>query len=274
MVSSLNERSVKAVSWGITFLGFDILRLRRKVVLQNLRIAFKDQPIQKLEKIGRRSIYNFVLTFMELLRSKRHDISQDIEIHGEEHLKAALEKNQGAYCLCFHMGNWEAMCSIMSRKITPSHVIVKKVGGDGTNKFVEELRTHNNFNWIRRRKGKKGDGVRQIKSVLGKNEVVGFVIDQARPGEPKLSFFGKPAKTNTSFAAIWQKAPAPIIPAFIRRKSLGKHEFQILPEITMQETDDPKKDIIDNSLMFNSIVEKIVSQYPEHYFWMHNRWKD
>ena len=41
MVSSLNERSVKAVSWGITFLGFDILRLRRKVVLQNLRIAFK-----------------------------------------------------------------------------------------------------------------------------------------------------------------------------------------------------------------------------------------
>ena len=273
-LSLLSQRGVERFAYGLSVFCFDIIRIRRQVTVSNLQIAFKDSLSQKdIVKLGRRSFYHFTLTFLELFRSQKHNISSDIEIKGGEHLEKALAKGQGVYSLCFHMGNWEAMCSKMSRTYVDSHVIVKKVGSDKVNRFVEELRTHNDFHWIRRRKGRKGDALLQMRRILANKEIIGFAIDQARPGEPRLPFFGKPAKTNTSFAAIWFRHPAPIIPGFIRRVSAGKHILEFLPEFEMIDTGDKEADIIANSIAFNKMVESVVRQYPEQYFWMHNRWK-
>ncbi|MCX6131608.1 MAG: lysophospholipid acyltransferase family protein, partial [Proteobacteria bacterium] len=112
-----------------------------------------------------------------------------------------------------------------------------------------------------------------IREVLARGEIVGFIIDQARPGEPRLPFFSKPAKTNTSLAAIWCRARAPIVPVFIHRQSFGHHIIECQPELVLQETASSADDIIHNSLIFNRVVETAVRRYPEHYFWFHNRWK-
>ena len=102
------------------------------------------------------------------------------------------------------MGNWEAMGAAWAL-VTPAHVLVKKVGSSSVDRFVSELRDRNGFLTVKRKK--KGDGFSAIRDVLARGEIVGFVMDQARPGEPKLPFFGRPAKTNTSFAAIWRQDP-------------------------------------------------------------------
>lgn len=272
--SQLSQRGVQLVGWLITTLSFDVLRLRRRVVLANLGIAFGEEiPPNELVKIGRRSIYHFVLTFLELFRSKKHNISQDVKILGRHHLDGALKEGQGVYCLCFHLGNWEAMCSAMTRQVTPSHVVVKKVGGDHLNRFVDEMRTHNEFHWVRKNKGEKGTAYPKIVEILDRNEIVGFAFDQARPGEPRLPFFGRGAKTNTSLAAIWRKRPAPIVPGFIRRVKPGSHILEFLPPLDMKITEDPTQDVLDHSKQFNQVVESVVRQYPDQYFWMHNRWK-
>jgi KDO2-lipid IV(A) lauroyltransferase len=169
------------------------------------------------------------------------------------------------------MGNWEAMGAACTRRYGPSYVLVKKVGSPNVDRFVSELREKQGFLSIKRRK--KGDGYQGIKDALSRNEIIGFVMDQARPGEPKLPFFGKPAKTNTSFAAIWRRNPVPIIPAYINRTGVSKHVLRFFPEIHPVITDDTEKDIIEHSLMFNQVVETHVRTSPEHYFWMHNRWK-
>ena len=72
---------------------------------------------------------------------------------------------------------------------------------------------------------------------------------------------------------ICQKRPAPIVPAYFYRRAFSCHTLVVQPELTMQVTADSKEDIRQNSLLFNSEVEKIVRQKPEHYFWFHNRWK-
>ncbi|WP_176736856.1 lysophospholipid acyltransferase family protein [Oligoflexus tunisiensis] len=269
----LSPKSLERLAATLTFIVFDLLRLRRQLMLQNLERAFgTTRTVAEKETIARAAVFNFVQTLLETLSSPAYPLAQNIELRGSEHLYAALAKGQGVYVLCFHMGNWEAMAAKVSQEFVPVYAVMKPIGSAGMNRFVEELRTRNGLNWIKR--DKKGDGFRGIREVLQRKDIVGFIIDQARPGEPRLPFFGHPAKTNTSFAAIWRRMPAPIVPVHIHRVSFGRHVVTCEPELTMvHQRGNVSGDILQNSQMFSEVVENIVRQYPEHYFWFHNRWK-
>lgn len=97
-------------------------------------------------------------------------------------------------------------------------------------------------------------------------------MDQSRPGEPRLPFFGKPAKTNTGLATIWRRTQAPILPAFIRRVDVNRHVVTILPPVCMSFKSD-SEDMTVASAHFNEKMESMIRQAPEQYFWLHNRWK-
>lgn len=271
LLCRLSKKGVTRLARLLCFLVFDVLRIRRQVVLANLAIAFPELTVKERSRIGRDSVYNFILTIFELLYSYQHDIAEDIEVHGREHIDAALAKGQGVYILCFHLGNWEAMGAKMTRTIVPSHVLVKSIGRGGVNRFVTYLRDKNRFLTVKRRK--KGDGFRAIQEILAKGEIVGFVMDQSRPGEPRLPFFGHPAKTNTSLAAIWRRFPAPIVPAYIHRNGFGSHCLEFEPALNLELSDHTEQDILKHSELFNRVIEGAVRRYPGHYFWLHNRWK-
>lgn len=271
VISRMSDRTIHALTMALAILVFDVLRLRRRLVTDNLGIAFPEMPHRERVRTGRMSVYHFLMTAMELLRSYRTDIAKDIEVRGVEHIRGALDKQKGVYILCFHLGNWEAMGAQCTRMLCPSYVLVKKVGTGGLDRFVTEVRDKNQFLSVKRQK--KGDGFTAIKEILAAGHIVGFVMDQARPGEPKLPYFGHPAKTNTSLAAIWRKVPAPIVPAFIRRVGVSKHILEFFPEVPLSITQDAEQDVLRHSTEFNAIVESHVRKHPEEYFWMHNRWK-
>lgn len=272
VVSRLTPDFLHILAKIISFILFSILRLRRSIAVKNIRIAYGNtKSEEEILNIARKSYHHFVLTILELLASRRQDISKNVDIIGRHHITTALSEKKGIYVICCHMGSWEAMGSAFTRFVVPAHVLVKKVGGGSMNRLVESLRKHNDFLTIKRQK--KGDGFEAIKQVLADNHAVGFVMDQARPGEPRLPFFGKPAKTNTSLAAIWRKIPAPIIPVYLTRNADGSKIMKIPPALNMQTTDDAAKDILDHSLLFNQTLESIIKECPEQYFWMHDRWK-
>jgi len=41
----------------------------------------------------------------------------------------------------------------------------------------------------------------------------------------------------------------------------------------LEITGDPIKDIENNTQNYVSSIESTIRQYPEQYFWVHNRWK-
>lgn len=270
-LSVLPSGVISALANAAAWLIFDVVRFRRELILSNIATVFPDMPKAERLAMARTSLANFALTALEFLRSVRIDISAHTTMKDAYHMQDALKAKQGAYVLCLHMGSWEAMGSRVTRSIAPAHVLVKKVGGDGMNRLVTELRMQNGFYPVLR-KG-KGDGFRAIVTALSRHEIIGFVMDQARPGEPRLPFFGKPAKTNTSFAAIWLKKPAPIIPAFARRTGVGRHVVEFLPPLQLTTTGDAQKDVLMLSTRFNEAVEEMIRLNPTQYFWLHNRWK-
>ncbi len=271
-MSFLPSKLIEAIASLLAFVLFDIIRLRRKTVLKNLDIAFKDEFTKERKiVIGRRSIYHFILTCFEFLVSVRTTIDANVEIIGKENIERSLSQGKGVYILCSHIGNWEAMGAAFSNSIVNSYILVKKVGKGSMADFVNDLRKKNNFKSVKRKK--KGDGLKAILEILKNNEIVGFVFDQSRPGEPRLPFFGVEAKTNTSLAAIWHKSEAPVVPSYIERISFAKHKLYLLQELDPPQGEGVEKDIVNQSIFYNGVVESMIRACPEQYFWMHKRWK-
>ncbi len=261
------DQMAHAMGWMV----FSLFRIRRKLVLQNLRIAFPEKTEAERMRIGAASYYHFAATALEFLSTRDGTLGNTVTFHGEAYLRDVLAQNQGAYVICGHQGNWEAMAAAVGTHIRKSSVVVKPVGSAGTDRFVVELRNRNHLFCITRRK--KGDGVRGMTEALRKNEVVGCIVDQSRPGSPFLPFFGKLAKTNTSLPYIWLRNKAPVLSAYTKRLAFGQHEVTFSPPMALLETGDIDADVLTHATHCNAVTEGMIRACPEQYFWMHNRWK-
>ena len=271
-ISQLPRQSLESLARFLTFIFFRIFRLRQRLILQNLEIAFGNtkNPQEKAE-IAQSSFYHFILTALELLYFRNGDIACNMTMENAEPLIQALARGEGAYVIAMHMSNWEAAASGVAKQIKPVNVVVKKVGSPGLDRFITQLRTRNGMNVIVRKSA--GDAIRAMRRVLKGGEIVAVILDQARPGEPFLPFFGKPAKTNTSFTAIWARIKAPIFIAYSTRSRVGEHVLHCKSEIFLKDTGNAQQDIIDNSTHLNQVIETCIRECPQQYFWLHDRWK-
>lgn len=271
-LSRLSPEAVDRLARVLLFIFHDVLRIRRRLMMTNLRIAFGRQKSEaELRRIARESFYHFILTILEFMRSVRIDILAETALEETDILREAIAGGRGAYMLCCHLGNWEALGCAGTRHFTPTYTIVKEMGQSGLHRFVDELRNRNGLLTIGR--NEQGRAVRTIRATLKRGELVGFVFDQARPGAPRVPFFGTPAKTQTGLAALWRKWPAPIIPATIRRIGVGRHIIRLRPPLELKKTDDLQEDLMNHTLQFNQELESMIRECPEQYFWFHNRWK-
>lgn len=256
----------------LAVLSFDVLRFRRRLILRNLEIAFGDDwTPRKRIKVGRESMRNFFLTVFELLESVERDLLAELTAEGKEHTDKALAAGQGAYILCGHLGNWEAMGGAGTRFAAPTNALVKEVGDGGANRLVDELRKKAGLYPIYRKP--PGSAMKTMYKALRRNELVAFILDQARPGAPRIPFFGTPAKTQTSLAAIWRKTPRPVIPVSIYRIAPRRHHVKGWPPLELKRTDNAEQDLITLTATFNATLEKMIRTAPEQYFWLHDRWK-
>ena len=70
IVSYIPATLISSMAWALTFLFFDILKVRRKEKLNNITIAFTSELTEKEKlKLAGRSYYEFCLTIFETLGS-------------------------------------------------------------------------------------------------------------------------------------------------------------------------------------------------------------
>jgi len=121
---------------------------------------------------------------------------------------------------------------------------------------------------------KEGTG-RKIMQLLKENHIIGILSDQnmAKYEGVFVDFFGRPACTGEGLALMAMRSGAPVIPAFMVRQKSGKYKFIMKPTIEAVCTNDYEADLVVNAQRFTKTIEEIVREYPEQYFWFHQRWK-
>ena len=87
-----------------------------------------------------------------------------------------------------------------------------------------------------------------------------------------MDFFGRRTCTNKGVAVLAMRTGAAVVPTYLHKKN-NKYIYQFEPQLPLQMTGDKIKDIENNTQTYTSALEKIIRRSPEHWFWVHNRWK-
>jgi len=247
-------------------------RERRKISLENLKRSFPDKDGKELKQIAKRAYRNIAKSLTEYMLFPKLDkarILDLVEFEGLEVFDSALQEGKGAVLVTGHFGSWELMGAAISQKGYPIDFLV----GEQHNRLVDNL-----MNKHRMMMGigiiKMGAAAKGVIKALKENRFVAMLSDQdAGKDGTIVDFLGFPASTPKGPAAFSLKTNAPMIMGFILRRN-GKRQKIILERVEpIEKTSDKGEDIKRLTQAYTSVLEKYIRAYPDHWYWLHRRWK-
>ena len=87
-------------------------------------------------------------------------------------------------------------------------------------------------------------------------------------------FFGMKASTSEGVARIAMATRAPVVPAFmVREGDTAHHRITVLPVVEMVVTRDHEECVRENTQRMTTAIEMMIRRHPDHWNWIHRRWK-
>ncbi len=258
---------------GLALLFYHVSEKNRLIVFHNLSRAFPEKNIAELEKIAKgcyRSLGIVAAEFFDILTITKDNMSGWVDIEGLENYEAAHSKNRGILFFTGHFGNWEIMATSFALLCGPANVVYREMDNPVIRDIVDRIRSYTGNRLVPKERAAK-----KIIRLLNKNEMVGILIDQNVAWEEGVfvDFFGRPAATTDGLVAIALHTGSPVLPCFNYRMKDGRYRFVIRPEIEISSTGDYDKDLLDNTQRVTTVVEEMIREHPEQWFWLHQRWK-
>jgi KDO2-lipid IV(A) lauroyltransferase len=270
--------SLLPYSWGVSFGGtigklvFILIPKERRRTLSHLKAAFgEEKSDQELERVGRSVFEHYGKTLAELalIDKMAKRFNELVTTSGYEHLDKGLRDGKGIIIVTGHIGNWEIMGGYSAMNGYPLTVIAKKIYYDKYNALLVNLRARMKVETIFR-----DDSVKKMLSVLRKNRILGFLVDQDVDTIEGVfvNFFGRPAYTSTAPIRFAMASGSPVIPAFIVRDGM-RHHVTVMPPLEISRTGDKDEDLRVNTQRWVTLQEKVIREYPHMWVWNHRRWK-
>ncbi len=255
----------------LAYLG---LARRRRVTLDNLEIAFgSEKSAAERRAIARATFRNLgehLIDFSRMRRLTPDTFSSVCTIEGLERVEQLLARRAGLLMLSAHFGSWELASAIALRLTSRMHVIVRPLDNPALARLVDAYRRYSGYHAI-----PKNQALSASLKALRRGEIIGLLMDQSslrHEGIP-VPFFGTDAYTSIGPALMALRAGCPVIGVFLVRQGPGKHRLVFSEEIPIQRSGNLRQDIADNTRRFNQLIESYVRAYPDHWFWLHRRWK-
>ena len=274
LVSSLPMKLQLFLGDCIGWLWFDVLRIRRKIIFSNLKVAFPDKSKRDKIRIGRASCCNMGRGLIEFTRIpflKPDEKSIDLfEFRGLEYLDSAKSQGKGVCLLSLHLGNGDFGVAGLAIKGVRLHLISKQFKIQWINDLWFGLRESLGTKFIPPRNSSYG----VLKALRAKEPVV-FVQDQFM-GPPiglKTTFFGKETGTAMGLAIMVQRTGAPVLPIYTYREDSGKTVVIFEKPLEFDKIEDKEEKILHITQKCNDKLEDLVRKKPEQWMWVHRRWK-
>ncbi|MFC1567275.1 lysophospholipid acyltransferase family protein [Thermodesulfobacteriota bacterium] len=252
---------------------YQVDKKHREIVLNNLTRAFgREKNRYEIKMLGKQVFKNAFQIVFEIGRSLNLDekrLMEHFSIEGRSHIKNAYEKGQGVLVLTGHFGNWELLSVIGAMLAYPLSVLYRPLDFKPLDRFFIKLRARFGGKLIPLKRS-----MFAILKSLGRGEMVVLLMDQNVDWYEGVfvDFMGYRACTNKGLALLALKTRAPVIPVFVVREN-GGFTAKFLPEIPLKITGDTTRDVEDNTQKYNQVIESFLRQYPDQWFWFHQRWK-
>ncbi len=266
------------------FLGrayYIIDRQRRRIIKANISVVFgKELDKKKRQILGRESCEYLVMSILDFLKLNQivspENYHKFIEIRGLSNLMKSIERGKGTIAVMGHFGNLFLIRYICYLNIPPRAVIIREIDNPFLERFISSIfKTHDAI-MVR------PDGaLKRVHQLLLQNAIMLTLADQKAGGTPRVGrhgivvdFFGIPSQTHITAPILARRTGASIIPLFIIRKGPGRYRIEINEPLKLICTTDETSDLKKNTRKLNQIFEDYIKRYPQHWFWLHKRWKD
>lgn len=260
---------------GLGTLFYHLLQRRREIALQNLTTAFGDQKTaperRDLVRQCFRGIGRHFFEAVYLFRYRAERVQEYVRFTGIEHYQQAKALGKGVAFLTGHFGCWELMVNAFGHVFDPTYVVVKPLDFEPAERLSRKLREISGNRIVTKERT-----MRRMITLLREGQNLGILLDQNIDWKDGVfvDFFGKRACTNKGLALLIKSTGAPVVPGFMIYEGQGRYRVEMQPALPWLDFDgDRTKEIEENTQQYNRVIETMARRYPDHYFWVHQRWK-
>jgi Kdo2-lipid IVA lauroyltransferase/acyltransferase len=245
---------------------------RKKVVRNNLNLAFPEKSAKELLHIEKRFYHHFVDIFMEIIKSftiSNNEISKRMVLKNPEALDDFRKNNQSIILMAGHYANWEWVSCLNKTMKYDGYPVYKKIKNKYFDKKIRSSRNRFGTNFVA-----TSDLLDLIQEHADNNKMAmyGLLSDQS----PKLSkthywskFMGVEVPIQTGSEMLAKKFNYPVIYLQTERVKRGYYES------TIKILAEKPKEFKDYQIteLFLRELELQLRKKPRFYFWTHKRFK-
>jgi KDO2-lipid IV(A) lauroyltransferase len=245
----------------------------RLIAIHNLTRSFPDKSLEEIIRIAKESYLSVALVlveFYDIPSLNKDNLHQLITIRGLDNYTNACNEAKGVLLFGAHFGNWETGNAALAISTRPLSFLYRILDSRLLEGIVTTVRASCGNTSL-----PKENAMRQMIRLLKKNTTLSLLIDQnvAWYGGVFVDFFGRKACTTSGLALLAMHTGAPVLPFFTSRLPDGKYLLEIGEKVDIISSENRETDILINTQNFTKIIEEHIRQYPEQWFWVHQRWK-
>lgn len=246
---------------------------RRGITLDNLTRAFPEKLPEEIRRVALGAYRGYGQALMEMLWSGgagEEELRDTMTLENPRVPLDALARGKGLILLSGHFGAWEFIVTSMSLRLGRPVIAIAQ---PQRNRFIDAVITAN-----RNRFGSgtvtMHESVREVMKLLRAGKIVGMLGDQSGSRESIfIEFFGRPAATHRGAAAFSLKCDSPIVMFFFIRRPEGGYRA-VYEEVDRGGlTGTAEENIVELTRRHTALLERYIRTYPDHWLWMHKRWK-
>jgi len=259
----------------LAWLCADVLRVRGRVVDENLSHAFPGRSPSERRALARRMWEHLFLLVLEVAHAPRkiHETNwrDFVDLDGKQLLMRLLLEDRPMLVTTAHFGNFEVAGYVLGLLGFPSHTVARKLDNPHLDAFVNRFRGATGQYII-----PKNGGYEQILAVLARGGTMTFLADQyAGPKGCWVEFFGRPASAHKAIALLAMEHRAPVVVSYAVRT--GRPLHFLLSTYAVADPDAAGPECASGKTRtqwYTSRLEDIIRMTPGQYWWLHRRWKD
>jgi Kdo2-lipid IVA lauroyltransferase/acyltransferase len=252
----------------------DLVRLRGKVVDDNLRHAFPRLSAAQRRQTSRRMWEHLLLMVCEIAHAPRKihrgNWRDHISFEGRREMVRHLLDPRPTVLVTGHFGNFELGGFITGLLGFQSFTVARTLDNPFLNRYINSFREANG-QFILPKQGSSA----QVQQVLESGGVLSLLGDQHAGAKGCwVDFLGRPASCHKAIALFPMTSGAPMLAAMTTRCE-APLKFKIRLVGVLDPADAPSEvgSVPEVTQWYNDRLGEAIHLEPEQYWWVHRRWK-
>ncbi|WP_440067411.1 lysophospholipid acyltransferase family protein [Tenacibaculum discolor] len=272
ILSILPMRLLYIISDFFRFIVFGLVGYRKKVVVENLKMAFPDKSDKEIKKIARKFYKHFVDLIFESIKAftiSEKEVLKRYKYKNPELVNNLTKEGKSIILLGAHQANWEWSFSLPLVLDTQVFGAYTRLTNKYFEKAVKNSRTKFGIEGLKTSETIKGIHKNYLKKIQGAYILLSDQSPQVHKTHYWTEFFGIKVPIHTGAEILAKRYDFTVINYTVKKIKRGyfETEFELI-------TDSPKDfenyQITDKYL---EITERNIKEQPECYLWTHKRFK-